>query len=401
MPGRFTLLLLFFIVCANAAINEKIAKTKSQIHTKKVQEKEISRRVGQLAKEITEQSKKLVSLKQEITASEANIKQLKSKLNLKSDKLRKLQALYKKLKKREDEVNRKLSALLSREIVLDMLSGSDDTENVSTLFEQNSEQLVQKEVLRNYRKLLKDKFAKTKREFEKIQKNRMLIQTELEKTHSRLSKLEKAQNRLRRLQNLQAATVQNLRKKEKTYLAKLARIRKERQNLSQTLNKLHITQKKLEQTRIKPATTGNIKVRQIGSSYQKGSIARYRGKKTIAPLKAYSVEQKFGTFVDPIYKIKIFNESVTLKPKTPNAVVRNILPGRVVYASKVPMLDYVVIVEHPGKLHTIYAHLSKLAPTIKVGRKIKKAYALGRVDNALKFEVTQQEKHINPMELIR
>ncbi len=401
MPGRFTLLLLFFIVCANAAINEKIAKTKSQIHTKKVQEKEISRRVGQLAKEITEQSKKLVSLKQEITASEANIKQLKSKLNLKSDKLRKLQALYKKLKKREDEVNRKLSALLSREIVLDMLSGSDDTENVSTLFEQNSEQLVQKEVLRNYRKLLKDKFAKTKREFEKIQKNRMLIQTELEKTHSRLSKLEKAQNRLRRLQNLQAATVQNLRKKEKTYLAKLARIRKERQNLSRTLNKLHITQKKLEQTRIKPATTGNIKVRQIGSSYQKGSIARYRGKKTIAPLKAYSVEQKFGTFVDPIYKIKIFNESVTLKPKTPNAVVRNILPGRVVYASKVPMLDYVVIVEHPGKLHTIYAHLSKLAPTIKVGRKIKKAYALGRVDNALKFEVTQQEKHINPMELIR
>jgi len=401
MPGRFTLLLLFFIVCADAEINEKIAKTKSQIHTKKVQEKEISRRVGQLAKEITEQSKKLVSLKQEITASEANIKQLKSKLNLKSDKLRKLQALYKKLKKREDEVNRKLSALLSREIVLDMLSGSDDTENVSTLFEQNSEQLVQKEVLRNYRKLLKDKFAKTKREFEKIQKNRMLIQTELEKTHSRLSKLEKAQNRLKRLQNLQAATVQNLRKKEKTYLAKLARIRKERQNLSQTLNKLHITQKKLEQTRIKPATTGNIKVRQIGSSYQKGSIARYRGKKTIAPLKAYSVEQKFGTFVDPIYKIKIFNESVTLKPKTPNAVVRNILPGRVVYASKVPMLDYVVIVEHPGKLHTIYAHLSKLAPTVKVGRKIKKAYALGRVDNALKFEVTQQEKHINPMELIR
>ena len=401
MPGRFTLLLLFFIVCADAEINEKIAKTKSQIHTKKVQEKEISRRVGQLAKEITEQSKKLVSLKQEITASEANIKQLKSKLNLKSDKLRKLQALYKKLKKREDEVNRKLSALLSREIVLDMLSGSDDTENVSTLFEQNSEQLVQKEVLRNYRKLLKDKFAKTKREFEKIQKNRMLIQTELEKTHSRLSKLEKAQNRLKRLQNLQAATVQNLRKKEKTYLAKLARIRKERQNLSQTLNKLHITQKKLEQTRIKPATTGNIKVRQIGSSYQKGSITRYRGKKTIAPLKAYSVEQKFGTFVDPIYKIKIFNESVTLKPKTPNAVVRNILPGRVVYASKVPMLDYVVIVEHPGKLHTIYAHLSKLAPTVKVGRKIKKAYALGRVDNALKFEVTQQEKHINPMELIR
>ncbi len=400
MPGRFTLLLLLFIVCAHATINEKIAKTKSQLHTKKVQEEEISRRIGQLANEITQQSKKLVSLKKEITASEAEIKQLKSTLNLKNNKLQKLQTLYKKLKVKEDKVNRKLTILLSREIVLDMISGGDDTENVSTLFEQNSEQLVQKEILHHYRKLLKEKFSKTKTEFTKIQKNRKLIQNELKKTHQKLSKLEKAQNRLRRLQNLQAATIQNLHKKKKTYLAKLARIRKERQNLSQTLHKLHITQKKLEQTRIKPTETGNIKVRQIGSSYQKGSIARYRGKKTIAPLKDYSVEQKFGTFVDPIYKIKIFNESVTLKPKTPNAVVRNILPGRVVYASKVPMLDYVVIVEHPGKLHTIYAHLSKLAPTIKVGRKIKKAYALGRVDNALKFEVTQQEKHINPMELI-
>jgi len=164
---------------------------------------------------------------------------------------------------------------------------------------------------------------------------------------------------------------------------------------------LHITKKKIEKTRIKPTATANVKVRQIGSSYQKGSIAKYKGKKTIAPLKSYTVARKFGTFIDPIYKIKIFNEAVILKPKKPNAVVRNVLPGRVVYASKIPMLDNVVIIEHQNKLHTIYAHLTKIAPTIKVGKKIQKAYAIGRVDNKLKFEVTQEEKHINPMELIR
>ena len=65
------------------------------------------------------------------------------------------------------------------------------------------------------------------------------------------------------------------------------------------------------------------------------------------------------------------------------------------------MLDYVVIVEHPNKLHTIYAHLSKIAPNIKTGKKVNTNYVIGRVNNNLTFEVTQSENHINPMELIR
>ncbi len=400
MIGRFCVLLLLCFVYTYAAIDDKITQTESQIHTKKVQEKEVSRKLSRLAKEITQQNSKLTKLKKEISTSEAKIKTLKKSLDLKSGKLQKLETLYKKLKSKEDEVNKKLTALLSREIAVSMVSEGGD-EGVINSFEQNSDTLIFKEVLARYRKLLKEKFSTTKIRFEKLQKNRKLIQSELEKTRSKLAKLEEEKKRLKHLKNLQSATVSNLRKKEKRYIRKLARIRKEKQNLSKTLNKLHITRKKLEQTRIKPTKTDNINVRQIGSSYQKGSIARYKGKKSIAPLKEYTLVQKFGTFIDPIYKIKIFNESVVLKPKSPNAVVRNILPGRVVYASKVPMLDYVVIVEHPDKLHTIYAHLSKIAPNIKVGKKIKKAYAIGRVDNTLTFEVTQQEKHINPMELIR
>jgi murein DD-endopeptidase MepM/ murein hydrolase activator NlpD len=401
MLNRFVVLLLLCVAYSHGAIDDKIAKTKSQMHTKKVQEKEVSRKLSQLAKEITQQDKKLAQIKKDISSSEAKIKQLKTSLNLKSGKLKKLETLYNKLKKKENEVNKKLSSLLSQEIALSMISGESDDNRVQNAFEQNSEQLVFKEVLKRYRKLLREKFLKTKTRFEKLQKNRVLIQTELQKTRDKLAKLEKEQKRLTHLQNLQSETVRNLRSKKKRYTQKLLRIRKEKKSLAKTLNKLHITRKKLEQTRIKPTKTDNINVRQIGSSYQKGTIAKYKGKKTIAPLKKYTIVQKFGTFVDPIYKIKIFNESVTLKPKSPNAVVRNILPGKVVYASKIPMLDYVVIVEHPGKLHTIYAHLNKIAPTIKVGKKVKKAYALGRVNNTLTFEVTQQEKHINPMELIR
>jgi len=52
------------------------------------------------------------------------------------------------------------------------------------------------------------------------------------------------------------------------------------------------------------------------------------------------------------------------------------------------------------EIHTIYAHLSKIAPTIQVGQKIKKGYVIGRVDNDLTFEVTQKNFHIDPLELI-
>ena len=167
------------------------------------------------------------------------------------------------------------------------------------------------------------------------------------------------------------------------------------------LQKLNITKKAKEQTKIRQIATNNFNVRQIRSSYQKTAVATYKGNKTPAPLKSYRVIQKFGNYTDPIYKIKIFNDSVILKPNTSNAKVRNVLDGKIVYANKTPMLEYVVIIEHTHKIHTIYAHLSKIAPTIKENKRIPQGYVIGKVADALTFEVTQNEKHINPLQMIR
>jgi len=64
-------------------------------------------------------------------------------------------------------------------------------------------------------------------------------------------------------------------------------------------------------------------------------------------------------------------------------------------------LDNVVIVENADGIHTIYAHLSKIAPTVRKGMKIRKGYVIGRIKNELTFEVTQKNNHINPLKLIR
>ena len=138
----------------------------------------------------------------------------------------------------------------------------------------------------------------------------------------------------------------------------------------------------------------------MGGGYQTSSVKKYSGEKTIAPLDSYTVKQKFGNYVDPIYNIKIFNESVTLRSTTPDAKVKSVLNGKVVFAKATPMLENVVIIENENGIHTIYAHLSQIAPTVKVGSVVQKGYVIGRVRNDLTFEVTQRNYHIDPLEMI-
>lgn len=110
--------------------------------------------------------------------------------------------------------------------------------------------------------------------------------------------------------------------------------------------------------------------------------------------------KKFGTYVDPVYNIKIYNESITLQAPRQDTKVQNVLDGKIVYSGGTSMLGKVVVVAHSGKLHTVYAGLSKIAPNIRKGRKIKKGYVVGKVNSKLIFQATKNSKHINPLRLI-
>ncbi len=160
-----------------------------------------------------------------------------------------------------------------------------------------------------------------------------------------------------------------------------------------------LAEEKVEQVKQK-AYKQSERVRTVNSSYQKTKTYAYRGGKTISPLSGAKLIKKFGTYVDPIYKIKIFNESITLKA-TSNTKVQNVLNGKVVFAGKSSMLGKVVVVAHSGKMHTVYAGLSKIAPNIKAGRKIKRGYVVGKVKSKLMFQATKNSKHINPLKLIQ
>ncbi|BEG56534.1 Peptidase_M23 domain-containing protein [Helicobacter sp. NHP21005] len=219
-------------------------------------------------------------------------------------------------------------------------------------------------------------------------------------------------DRKRNLQNM-VATQQKLIAKMQEELAlynkKLENLDKERKGLDQLLASLNIVkQKELERQRHPQreethTTTGlqaPLEVRQVASSYRDITTVAYNGPKTIAPLASYRIAQKFGPYFDPVYKLKVFNESVTLVSTKPNAVVRSIFDGRVVYAKEVPILKKVIIIEHKDGMHTIYSQLDKIAPTIRHGLRVQKGYVIGRIDQRLSFEVTLKDKHINPLEII-
>lgn len=200
--------------------------------------------------------------------------------------------------------------------------------------------------------------------------------------------------RLRKIRKEKALAREKARKAKAAI--KLAKTKEAKKEARKAAKKAEKEARRVQKKVYKPSE----KVRKVHSSYKKSKTYAYKGGKTISPLPGARLIKKFGTYVDPIYKIKIFNESITLKAPRSNAKVQNILNGKVVFAGKSSMLGKVVVVAHSGKMHTVYAGLSKIAPTIRVGSKIKKGYVVGKVNSKLMFQATKNSKHINPMKLI-
>jgi len=394
-------ILLIFNGTIMADVDSKIRTTSKNLKKQKKSEKLISKKLDQIAKEISLQEQKLNSINKGILKTKQKIKEENRKTNIKQGELKKIETLYNSLVKREKNVNKKLTETLSKSISLEMITSGTGDEINNSFFEKSIDNIIMQELYNSYSDILKNKFSKTKKRYIKLQKNIKVVKSELDKIKFKLKSLRSQIEKYDSLKALKKKSLKTLDAQRSAYLKKLNRIKNEKAQLSKTLNLLKITKKDKDRTIIRSTPGSVTDVRQIGSSYQTTKIAKYKGPKTIAPLENYTVAQNFGTYTDPIYKMKIFNESVILRSRSKNARVKNVLDGKIIYADRTSMLENVVIVKNRDNIHTIYAHLSKIAPTIKVGKKVPKGYILGRIKKELTFEVTQNEKHINPLRLIK
>jgi murein DD-endopeptidase MepM/ murein hydrolase activator NlpD len=370
------------------------------------------------AKAILKQNRAILKQQQELNALREELKAKEKIYNNSKKELLILQNSQSNLQDVQNKIEEELAFAIAKNASLSVLLDDERARNAESLITEEALKLISIQTQERI-KNLQTSYSGNSDAIITLQKRIKDLRTSIayiDKKEHELTLAVKANNRA--LKKLNQRTV--------AYERSLDKLFKEQKSLEKTLARLNIIKEeeikkkeaekqrkllaqkraqelenaKTEQENYLVSSKNLPKVKRLGGSYQKVKTKRYRGKKTISPLDKYSVIKKYGPYTDPIYNIKIFNESVSLKPKHSNAKVKNILNGKVVMAQEMAMLDNVVIVEHQNGLHTIYAHLDKIAPTIKKGKKIRKGSIIGRVNDELMLEVTQKNYHINPLQLI-
>jgi len=256
-------------------------------------------------------------------------------------------------------------------------------------------------------------FIKKQRQVFAVQKTNqekeiIALNKQEEKYKKDLESITKRQDELRstlvKLNILRANEVSQAQKRAKeqreAIALEVARKKKLRSEIAQAKEIEKKTGKKVDISKLASSKQSNS-FKQINSSYQAVTTSSYSGGKTISPIAGASVIKRFGTYEDPVYKIKIFNESITLQAPSNDSPVVSVMDGKVVYAGNSSMLGKVVVIAHAGNLHTVYAGLSKIPSTITVGRAVSKGYTIGKVSRRLIFEATKNSRQIDPLQLIQ
>lgn len=402
----FRFFVLFFIsLSLSANVDSKIKNTNTKL-------KNFSKSYSSINKKMARNAKAILKQKKQIHLQQKHLQKLALELSEKESshkenivELVKLKEKGKGLKKTQEKLEEELVFTIAKSVSLSVIL--EEKETVA------QESLIEYEVLEAMLKDTRKKAKELNKLFYDNSKIISRVNIHVESLKKSIKSIDAKRKNLLEIQKKNKKDLKNLEVAKSTYKKELKKILLKQDSLKKTLAKLNlikideIRKAKEAQERKKAFDSKAIldtklpKVKKYSSSYQAVKTKRYRGRKTIAPLDSYTITKKYGTYTDPIYGIKVFNESISLKPKKKKAKVKTVFNGKVIYADKVPVLDNIVIVEHKNGLHTIYANLSQIAPKISKGRKIKKGFTIGRVDDELIFEVTQKSYHINPARLFR
>ncbi len=379
---RVTIFLILFSLLFGSSISKKIKQQQRELRLKQKQYDRMDRKLAQIAKEIID-----IRTKNRI---------LTKKLHRLERKIKKTQSIYDALSKKKMIIDKRLAELndIIEEKQDKFIALVADKFSMALVLEElkqpTPKSIILQEAYKVYAKRNNQEIEKLKNELEKLNSKEELLKQEQSNLEKKISIYKRDRDEYRANIRKQEQMLKRLASDRAIYKKRFNAIRDARRALQRKLNRLKI----VERGRDEEDSHKNIK--------RRVRVVKYRGEKTISPLEGSILIKKFGIYIDPIYKFKIFNKSITLKAPYKGAKVRSVLDGKIVFAENSGgMLGKVVIIAHPNNIHTIYAKLSRLAPNIKVGRRVSKGSVIGKVDSSLMFEVTKNHKHINPLKLIR
>lgn len=430
---KFVLLLSLMLVSASLAqtTKEKIQDTSKNIKTTQQKQDELNKKINDLAQQIVDEKKLVKDRQKEIDELTGLVINLQEKHQGEEKELEKLNSQNIVLINSKNDMEGKIVKIITDDLAFDIVQDKTDAKSANSI--------IATELFESLNKITSDELDKIIKDYDKTSSLILEQNKKMETIKKNLKEYNEKKTKLSDAQQKQKLTIVSLAKNKDEYGKRLEKLNNEQEEMRKTLENLKIIDdkedrvkakqneqkrlakekakkqkdqkgKKTQETTIEQdeqdiiddarVASVNEKVKQYGSSYQASRIKKYSGPKTVAPLEQAFIKRKFGNYTDPVYNIKIFNESVVLGSKSSNLQVKSVLPGRVVFAKETAVLNMVVILEHSNGIHTIYAHMNQIAPTIKVGSTIKKGYVIGRVSEDLTFEVTQKNYHIDPLDLI-
>lgn len=405
------LLLIFVIFIALFGdTNKNIQTNEKKLENIASKADSINAKLKNLGANINDKNAKIKELERQINALNANIN--KNQRNYENQ-----ERIFKETSAKQEALNNRLT-VLQGELIDRVLKDMAIIMMLNQKEPLSEDAIISEEVLKSLSDL-------AKRDIEAIIKEQARVQMDLDISKARIENAKKiitAQIKKREILQSAISTQQNLINKMsselQSYDNELKRLDKERTGIQKILVDLNILKKKelqeqekkrkelLAQKKVDSApkkspnlTIAPLEVRQIGSSYRNVRTAKYNGAKTIAPLKNYTILTKYGPYFDPVYKMRVFNEFITFGVKS-RASVLAVLDGKVVFAKSTPVLKKVVILEHKNGIHTIYSYLDEIPRNISVNARVKKGATIAFVGEKLHFEVTQRDKHIDPLQLI-
>ena len=379
--------LLLSALFLSASLTTQIRQKQHQLHATKERISGVNIKLNKIAKNIDALRQEIAKIDEKLKSLKASLQKISKQKEQKYKEFQETKNLIDSLTQRHSKLKEQLILMISKSFSKSLL--------LNSLGEEGEGELLKEEVLKAIQRKENEKLKQVSSEYakvsEELERNKKLL-VQLQK---QIEDLMRKQSTLKSLKLLKAKKLEKLTAQKERYNSELQKLLEQQKSLASTLEKLKI----LKARRRASASSAKVRVKKYGG-YKKTRSTHYRGPKTIPPLKRFVIVKKYGIYKDPIYNIEIPNENIELKPLEPNAKVRNVLNGKVIMAKWTPHLKNVVIVKHSGNLYTIYANIDRLSPFIKKGRRIKKGYILGRVNKKLIFEVTKNNAHINPLELI-
>ena len=438
------LIVLISTVFAESNIDKKIQTNTEKLNSSDDKKETTSLKIKELAEKIESQNSNINTLEKDISQINSDIEEHQKLLEDAKYKLTELNSksteLIREKTSHEEQIVDTIIEEFSISIALKLAS------------EDSLQELIDNEIYTLLSQYSKEKVSKLNTNYSALSTNTKNNQKDIDKIASYIEDRQKTKNKLTVLKEKHSSSLISLEEQHKSYQEELNKVAKEQESLKNLLSELNILKeeeskkaqareeadaeekrKKLQELLAQKKATNqkvteeesssaplddvvqtadvrnqryaknlNLDVKKIGSSTDGIQIIKYKGEKTIAPLKSFKIVKNFGTYYDPVYKIKLFNESIVLKSDEPKAKVVSVLNGKVVYAKKnAGMLANVVIIQHEGGLHTIYSHLDEISPTLVVGKWIKQGYVVGRVDESLMFQATKDSAHIDPKDLFK